>query len=309
MLGLPLNALILRELEDGPKRLLDLRRGTGSPAQTTLRAQLRRLFAIGAIEKHRRNRFPGVLEYALSPAGQDLLFVLAALERWLELAPEGPLTLTSGASRAAVKALAEGWSTTMLRVLAAGPRSLTELDDLISALSYPSLERRLAALRLAGLVEARKGPGRGTPYSVTRWLRVSVAPLAAAARWERRHRQQDTAPLGRHDVETVLLLLAPMLELPADCTGSCRIAVEMANGNRGPAGLMLNVCEGRVGSYTTSPQGKADAWALGSPTAWLSAVIESDRQGLELGGDGLLARSALEGLHRVLFEGQSGTRG
>ncbi len=43
----------------------------------------------------------------------------------------------------------------MLRALAAGSLSLTELDRLIGALSYPSLERRLVAMRLAGLVGAR----------------------------------------------------------------------------------------------------------------------------------------------------------
>jgi DNA-binding HxlR family transcriptional regulator len=307
MLAAPLNALILRALAKGSKQQIDLRRETGFPAQTTLRAQLGRLVEIGAVEKHRRNRFPGVLEYELLASGRDLLFVIAVLERWLSLAPEGPLALTSGAAKAAIKALAEGWSTTMLRVLAAGPRSLTELDDLISALSYPALERRLAAMRLAGLVEARKGSGRGTPYWATRWLRGGVAPLTAAARWERRHRQQNTAPLGRHDVETAFLLAAPMLELPTEFSGTCCIAVEMVNGSKRPAGVTLGLTEGKVGACTTNLQGKADAWALGSPAAWLSAVIESDSTGLELGGDCHLARAALDALHSALFGSQLGT--
>ncbi len=302
MLATPLSVSVLQALETGPRQQVELRRETGFPAQTTLRAQLKRLVEIDAVEKHRRNRFPGSIEYELTAAGRDLLLVVNALDRWLGLAPEGPLPLTSGAARAAIKALAEGWSTTILRVLAAGPRSLTELDDLISALSYPSLERRLGAMRLTGLVEARKRPGRGTPYTVTGWLRAGVAPLAAAARWERRHRQQDTVPLGRHDIETTFLLIAPMLQLPAEHSGMCRIAAEMANGSkRPPVGVMLDVNDGKVRGFTTNLRGKADAWALGPPAAWLSAVVESDASGLELGGDRPFARAALAGLHESLF--------
>ncbi len=62
----------------------------------------------------------------------------------------------------------------------------------ISSLSYPSLERRLAAMRLAGLIEARPGNGRGTPYAVTDWLRRGIArwppPSAGSGETYLRHR-------------------------------------------------------------------------------------------------------------------------
>ena len=58
-------------------------------------------------------------------------------------APEGPLALGSSTAKSAIKALVEGWGTNMIRALAARPLSLTELNGLISGLSYPSLERRL----------------------------------------------------------------------------------------------------------------------------------------------------------------------
>ena len=302
LLAVPLNNIVLRALSDGPMQGGELRRKAGSPAQTTLRAQLKRLGEIGAIEKHRRNRFPGVLEYELTAAGRDLLFVVDVLERWLGQAPGRPLPLEDSASKAAIKALAEGWSTTMLRALAAGPLSLTELDRVIGSLSYPSLERRLGAMRLTGQIEARAGKGRGTPYAVTPWLRQGVAPLVAAARWERGHLRAKTASVGSLDVEAAFLLSVPLIRLPRDLSGACRIAVEIANGEgRSLTGVRVEVDGGRVTACTTNLQGHSDAWALGSPAAWFSAVIEDDTDRLELGGDWPLVRALLNSLHSALF--------
>lgn len=309
LLAAPLNVLILRALAEGTKRQVTLRKETGSPAQTTLRAQLKRLQEADAVETHRHNRFPGVLEYELTVAGRDLLFVADTLERWLGGAPGAPLPLGGNAAKAAIKALAEGWSTTMLRALAAGPLSLTELDRVIGALTYPSLERRLAAMRLAGHVEARSSNGRGTPYALTAWARQGVGPLATAARWERRHMPRDTAPIGRVDVEAAFLLSVPLLSLANDVSGSCRMAVEITGGKeRRLAGVLVRIKNGQVESCTSRLQGTPDAWALGSVTAWLEAIIEADTDRIEPGGDGHLARALLDALHRTLFGTEQQTR-
>lgn len=296
LLAAPLNVLILRNLAEGPKQQAELRRATGSPPQTTLRVQLKHLTEIGALEKRRRNRFPGVLEYELTATGRDLLFAARTLERWLELAPDGPLRLGDNAAKAAIKALAEGWSTTMLRALAARPLSLTELDSVIAPLSYPSLERRLSALRLAQLVKPEDGNGRGTPYAATDWLRYGVAPLVTTARWERRHRPRAAAPICGLDVETALLLAVPLLHLPPDLSGSCRLAAEVANGKRRLAGATIEVTAGKIASCSTRLQGSPSAWALGSVSAWLSAMFEHDLARLELGGDGRLVRTLIDDL-------------
>lgn len=304
LLATPLNGKILRTLSEGPKRLIDLRRVCGSPAQTTLRAHLRELEEVGAVAKRRRNSFPGALEYEMLPPGGELLFVAAALERWLQDAPEGPLPFGGGEAKAAIKALVEGWSSTMLRVLAAGPLSLTELDGVIGDLSYPSLERRLAAMRLAGQIEACPAKGKGTPYTVTAWLRQGIAPLAAAARWERRYLPEDTSPITRVDAEAAFLLTLPLLQLPADLSGSCRMGVEMSGEReRRLVGATAYVDQGKVASCTVRLQGDADAWATGSTNAWLHAVIGFDTDLLDLGGDQRLARSLVDGLHGALFDG------
>jgi DNA-binding HxlR family transcriptional regulator len=302
------NVLVLQALVEEPKRQAELRRATGFPAQTTLRAHLNGLEEIGAIAKRRRNAFPGTLDYELEKPGRDLLFVAAALERWLASAPGAPLQLGDDAGRVAVKALAEGWSATMLRALAARPLSLTELDRMIAEFNYPSLERRLAGMRLAGLVEALPGNGRGTPYAVTEWLRRGMTPLAAAIRWERQHARGRTAPLGPVDVEAGFLLALPLLRLPSDVNGRCRLAVELRSGGRRRlAGVIVELEAGTVSSCTSRLEGNPGAWVSGSPTAWLEAVIEADADLLELGGECHLAHSLLDGLHAALFRGPSTT--
>jgi DNA-binding HxlR family transcriptional regulator len=310
LLAAPLTALVLRALRDGPKQQSELRREAGSPAQTTLRAQFKRLVEIGALEKHRRNRFPGVLEYELTETGRELLFVADVLERWLQLAPDGPLPLGSGPAKAAVKALAEGWSTTILRVLGAVPQSLTELDGAIADLNYPTLERRLAALRLTSLVKAQPGNGAGTPYAVTDWLRRGIGPIAAAARWERRHLPQAAPPIAQLDAEAAFLLAVPLLRPPKGVLGSCRLAAEIPNGRkRNFAGVVVEVLsDGRTEPRGTQLDRYSDAWALGSSSAWLNAIIEHEVDRLELGGDSRLARILVEGLHDALFRPTDGHR-
>lgn len=302
MLADPINVSILRALAGGPRRQAVLRRIADSPAQTTLRAHLNALAQIGALEKHKRNSFPGALEYELTASGRELLFVLDVLGRWLERAPEGPLALGGNEAKVAIRALAEGWSTTMLRALAAAPLSLTELDGVISSLSYPSLERRLATMRLTGLVEPRPGNGRGTPYAITPWQRLGVAPLAVAARWESRSLPGQSTPITPLDIETAFLLAVPHLRLTTAGSGMCRVAVEISDGKgRRLAGVTAAVNGDAIESCTTSLEGTADGWAIGSPAAWFSAMIERDLGGLELGGNRRLPRALVLGLHESLF--------
>lgn len=295
LLSAPLSNVILCSLAAGPRQLLDLQREADFPAQTTLRAQLKRLVEAGAVGKRRRNGFPGVLDYELTPAGVDLLLVADVLTGWLSRSPGGPLELGGGAAKTAIKALAEGWSTAMLRALVGSPLSLTELDRLIASLSYPSLERRLAMMRLAGLVETCSPNGRSTPYTVTGWAREGVAPLFSAAKWEQSH-AVEPASISRSDVEAAFLLALPLLRLDACPTGLCRMAVELAGG-RHQAGVLATVADGRVVACTTRLRGDAGAWVTGDATSWFEAIGGDDTTMLRLGGHLQLPRRLIAGLH------------
>jgi DNA-binding HxlR family transcriptional regulator len=300
LLAAPLNFHILKTLESEPKALLDLRRAVGSPPQSTMRLYSRTLTEQGIIDRRRRAEFPGSAEYLITETGRDLLGVASILEGWLQVAPEEPILLGTPMSKSATKALVEGWSTNVVRALAARPLSLTELNRLIPKVSYPSLERRLGAMRLAGLVEPRPGDGRGTPYAATEWLRRAVVPIAAAAGWERRYRPKDSRSIGRLGVEAAFLLAVPLLEMPTDFKGKCRLAVEVQGGSSPVfAGVLVCFEEGKVVSCSSRLEGEVESWAVGTPEAWLERMKGNDRTNLELGGDVSMAEALLDSLRVV----------
>lgn len=300
LLAAPLNFHILKTLESEPKALLDLRRSVGSPPQSTMRLYSRTLTEQGIIDRRRRAEFPGSAEYLITEAGRNLLEVANVLQDWLQVAPEEPVLLGSPTSKSATKALVEGWSTNIIRALAARPLSLTELNRLIPKVSYPSLERRLGAMRLAGLVEPHPGNGRGTPYAATEWLRRAIVPIAAAAGWERRYRPKDSKSIGRLGVEAAFLLAIPLLEMPSDFKGKCRLAVEVQGGSSPIfAGVLVYFEEGKVVSCSSRLEGEVESWAVGTPEDWLGRMKGNGRTSLELGGDMAIAESLLDSLQGV----------
>jgi DNA-binding HxlR family transcriptional regulator len=297
LLAAPLNVHILQTLEEEPKALLELRRAVGSPPQSTMRLYSRNLTERGVIDRRRKAEFPGSAEYEITAAGRDLLGVAKVLQEWLQASPDGSIQLGTPSSKSATKALVEGWSTNVIRAIAARPLSLTELNRLIPKVSYPSLERRLGALRLAALVEAHQGDGRGTPYVATEWLRRAIVPLASAAAWERRYRSEAAQPIGRLDVEAAFLLAVPLMEVPADFDGKARLSVEIQGGSSPVfAGVLVCWEEGRVTSCSSRLEGEAAAWVSGSPVAWLNRLTGADGRSLEIGGDIPMAERIISSL-------------
>lgn len=301
LLAEPLNLFILEALAEQSQPLPALLRAAGSPPQTTVRARLRTLIELGVLEKHRRNDFPGAIDYELLPSGAELRAVARAVRAWLAACPDGPIALGTVPAKSAIKALGEAWSSSMIRALAARPLSLIELDRAIHNVSYPSLERRLSTLHLTGQVTRMPGRGRSTPYAVTSWLRQAVVPLVAAARWERRRLHGKSAPITNRDAEAAFLLILPLLTLPADLSGACRLTVEFPDtkGNR-LAGVRADVDRGRVTSCVSHLEGKASAWVSGSAGDWLQAATDLTSAPLEAGGDCALAQAILDGLHGSL---------
>lgn len=300
LLSAPLNVSILRALEKGPESLIDLRKEVGSPPQSTMRLYLRTLTDIGAVERSQEARFQGSVRYAITPAGRALLGVGKPVQAWLHASPNGPIELGTPAAKSALKALVEGWSSNIIRALAAHPVSLTELNRLIPKYSYPALERRLTAMRLVGLVEGRRG-ARVTPYAATEWLRRAVAILISASEWEREYVPELTPPLGRLDVEATFLLALPLVALPSDVNGKVRLAVEVQRGASPVfAGVLVRVEEGEVTSCVPGLDGEAEAWVSGAPRSWLRRIGKGEKDHLEVGGDSPAARAILEGLHRTV---------
>lgn len=308
LIAKPLTVPILRAHLDGPLRLPDLRERIGEAKQTTLRGQVDKLRAIGALERHVLARMPYTVENELTEAGRGILAVADMVEAWLTRAPGGPISLDSEPAKGAIRALIGGWSSDILPALADRPLSLVGLNGANIGISYPALERRLSAMRAAHLVEIVPGGERGAkPHGVTDWTRRAVAPLVAAGRCEREHLADATEPLTRIDIETAFLLAVPLVDLEATRSGSCLLAVDTgATKGEEPqsriAGVHAEVREGAVASCVSRLEQNPGTWALGTVDAWLDAILEGRFDRLRLGGESpSLARGVVTGLHASLL--------
>ncbi|MGN6256683.1 MAG: winged helix-turn-helix transcriptional regulator [Solirubrobacterales bacterium] len=297
-----MNVQVLQALDGDPTPLPDLRRAAGHPPVTTMRSYLRRLTELDVIQRRREDDFPGSVSYTITKPGRKLTAVAEVLERWLQFAPGEPIALGSAASKSVVKTLVDGYSENVVRALAARPLALTELSRFIPQVSYPTLERRLTAMRQVGLIEpSPERNGRVTRYQATRWLRQAVAPMTAAVGWERLWAPEQTPAPTRIDVEAAFLLAVPLLDLPGDVSGACRLAVEL---KRGPdpefAGVTVVVEDGEVRSCVSRLEGRPQAWATGSLLDWFRWLRNAKEHRIEIGGDSALARALAEGLQSAL---------
>jgi hypothetical protein len=236
-----------------------------------------------------------------TPAGREVPFVGGILQHWLDNCPDGPVELGPEAGPL-LAPLLTGWCSMVTHALAAEPLTAAETHEAIQVLDLDTVEARIESMEEAGHVEALPGPDGKPRYAVTEWLRMGIAPLAAAARMELRHPPGDTAAVAALDVEASFLLTLPRLELPAGLSGTCSMAVELDEGVSGsPAGITVRVENGRVVSCEQRLDEDADAWATGSATDWLDTLIEADAKRVRSGGDRALAHRLLHELHQVLF--------
>jgi DNA-binding HxlR family transcriptional regulator len=303
----PLNTQILRAHADGPKRLAELHEEVGWLAQTTVRAAVSNLRKVGTLTKQTVDDLPYAVATVLSPAGEEMLFVADEVEAWLARCPNGPIAPDGEEAKGAVKALAGGWSSTLMWALASRPFTLTELDRLIPDISYPTLERRVSWMRTMGQIEPVEKEGRGTPYVVTDWLRRAVALLCAASRCERRHMEGESGPITNVEVEASFLLALPLAVLPRYAGGTCMLGVQTdAPGpdeeDPGLAGVTVELKRGQILSCASEVRAEPPTWAISTPEAWLDAVIDGRIEDLRIGGTNpQLALDLIGSVHQVLF--------
>jgi len=302
----PLNVRVLRAHRDGPKRLAELQDRVGWAAPTTVRVSVARLCEIGALARQRADESAHGVATGLSPAGEELLRVAETVETWLALCPNGPRTADSEEAKMAIKALAEGWNSTLMRALASGPITLTELSGLIPGVSYPALERRVVWMRTTGQIKPVESEGRGTPYVPTDWLRQAVGPICAAGRCERRYMDDESARVTSVEVEAAFLLALPLVSLRPEAQGSCMLAAQIEvkepdRGNPGLAGVNVEVADGQMLSCAAQVDPEPQSWAVGNSTAWLDVVIDGRIEDLRVGGaDPQLALDLASGIHLAL---------
>jgi hypothetical protein len=230
--------------------------------------------------------------------GELFLAVGLVLEQWLQSCPDGPLRIgPEGADPLAT--LVCCWSATVTHALAAEPLTLPALTQAVP-LDHETTEEHLNALLRNGLAEAEESDGE-TRYAPTTWLREGIAPLAAAARAETLFPDEDVEPPDILDVEASFQLTLPLLQLPADLRGSCRLGVQIPGGPPLIAGATAQVEAGRVVTSTTLLEQAPETWATGTPRDWLDTLIDPAAARVEAGGNVKLAQVLLERLHARLF--------
>lgn len=253
---------------------------------------------------------PDGQHFETTARGREGLFVAFVLERWLQSAPAGPIAFAGEESELAVNALAEGWASSVIHLLAHRPHTFDELHRAIDGLRRRTLRRLLSAMHRCGQLEMQTPTDTGAAvYSVTTWLRRSIAALIASARIERRDLGVETAPIDALDVEAAFQLALPLLELPESLSGECRLGVVLEEEAGAPfgepdasmAGVTAQVERGRVVSCTPGLDPGAKTWGVGTASDWLDTVIEPDVKRVRSGGDRRLAALLVNGLHRTLF--------
>ncbi len=239
--------------------------------------------------------------FRVSSGGREALFVAFVVERWLQSAPHGPVPFDGPEAEWTVATLAESWSATVVHMLAREPMTLTELDAAIEGVGRRAVRRHLEAMQSTGQVEALTESGEAI-YALTDWARAGIAPLIASARLERRNPMEGMAPIDALDVDAGFRLSLPLLTLPKELSGMCRLGLNLDETQRSAmTGVTARIEEGRVVSCHDGLDIKANAWAAATAADWLDTVVEPDAKRVRTGGDRWLSGALLDSLHKTLF--------
>jgi DNA-binding HxlR family transcriptional regulator len=275
---------VLQAHQEGRLTLPDLQERFAGASKHTLRNRVVSLREFGAIARRPLKRMPYAVENELTDLGHEMLSVAERVEAWLVRSPHGALALGGEEARGAIGALIGGWESTILWVLAREPLPMTALSGMLPEISYPSIERRLSAMRTVRQVEAWEGRRGAKPHAVTKWTRQAVGPLLAAGRCEYRRKVDETLTLSAADIEAGLLLALPLASPPDERSDHCQVQLE----------------NGRVACRIAAVNGEP-TWALGSAEAWAGALLDDQLGELQFGGgEPAVAEAFIAALHSAL---------
>ena len=242
-------------------------------------------------------------KFKLAPEIAATVQVTASLRSWL-LARAGAGTdpARDPASGPVLVALISGWSSTVIHALAAEPLSVAELRRAVTAVDPATATEVLVELERTGIVSPQPLDGAAR-YGLTDWGREAVAPLIAAAYYERLHTIEDADPPDALDVTAAFQMALPLLTLPERISGRCRLSVWVHDGDQVSAGASAEIEAGRVASSSPVLEENPDTFIIGLPIAWCEAVLdpEDGRGKLKSAGDQQLISALLRALHERLF--------
>lgn len=251
--------------------------------------------------------------YRVSDGGREMIDVGGVVDRWLQSAPGQPLEHDSATAQRAVVSLAEAWSATIVHMLAREPHSFNELHSAIPGLSRRAVRRHITEMEDIGQLVAFPDGNGSAIYMLTDWMRAGIAPLIASARLERRNPMEGMVPIDALDVDAGFRLSLPLIELPEELSGSCRLGLNLCEEDDDGSdedsppnkltGVTARIERGQVVSCATGLDKTTDAWAAGTANEWLDTVIEPKVKAVRTGGDSWLTGAVVNALHRTLFGG------
>ena len=291
-----INTSILRALLRGPLPVAELAHRLGPTSRTTRFARLRELEDLGVVSREKRSGgvgTPPVAYCSLTSAGRGLLPVARRFARWLASDPDGPSSPVDLTGAQKIKALANAWNTTVLRWLAEGPRSLTELDTLSPpVVTYHEARKAREDLSEAGLITPVATEDRGQPYGLVSWARQITGCIAAAIAWEGVF-LDPSVPIASIDAETLLLLLLPLIECAPGPRGSvCALQVDRSGDLP-----VTTVGEGRVITGSVGFESGRASRIQGSADAWFQAIASGQTESLRMQGRIHLTSALVSGMH------------
>jgi DNA-binding HxlR family transcriptional regulator len=249
--------------------------------------------------RHSQGQIGPHTQMQTSSKGEEFLFVAYSMERWLRNCPNGPLELGPEAGEP-LSALVCCWSATVTHALAPEPLTLAELDRAVGILDPETVEEHLEAMVRSGLAETLPGSGE-TRYGLTDWGREGISPIVAAVRYECHYPEADVLPPDVFDAEAAFAMALPLVRLPPDLRGACRLGVRITGEEALMAGATVEVDRGAVLASSPLLDQDPETWATGTPLDWCETVVDPTTAKLAAGGDEALTGALIEALHETLF--------
>jgi len=212
--------------------------------------------------------------------------VCLAAERWFGAYPGGGLEPSVGWR--AFADLGELWRLGVVEWVVRCQPATGDLSCLPSAVDPGQAAEMLEATEEAGTVVRGRGPDGRLCIRLTPWAAQAIGPLALIARWERRRRPPQAAPIEVGDALVALLAAVPLVRLPAEAGGTFTLTAEMerrAGEERRSGTVWVRLRRGRAVVLGEGvPPEPAIGWASGSFDGWLAAALDGRPRRLRIDG-------------------------
>lgn len=287
LLGSGAASAILLALGESPLRTHALTTQVSGYAPRTIYRYVRRLGAIGVIEREEEPGVPTKVVHSLAdPCGADLYGLVKSYSRVstsLEQLRDGRIVPQSWGS---LTLLADLWESGLFKALNAGPCTATELARVDHDLSFHQVSRRISLLVAGGMIREAGDGGRGRRYELTEEARQAAALIAGLGQWRECYAVPPGEPgLTVGEVTELLRSALPLVALP-EHGGKCFKLIVAPSRSAGEEGQALWV-EVKVDGAVVSCNGQTDAdgWGRGGVAEWIKTLLGAGGK-IRTGGEG-----------------------